>query len=149
MTSCQRGFFSGSGAAVCSPCPENSYSNIVGASSCKSCPPNEMAPSGSTTCECAGNFERHDESGSCLCGPGATLVGSSCMLCETAKFKEQFGVESCASCETVISDSVTLELGASNSSLCTCPNTKYLKRAGDKCAGKRAKQKALVLLSFK
>ena len=67
---------------LCVPCPEGTFSKVVGATSstvCKVCPPNSVSAAGSTTCSCvAGFFGPGDTDGGCTpCGANASSLAVS------------------------------------------------------------------------
>ena len=104
---CPSGTWSGKATDACAECEPNHYSDKPSSDSCARCGKNKEALGDRTGCVCAKGFVAEIDSGTngtygtttCLCAPGYTLDGSSCVVCRAGSYKEQKGNEPCNGCD--------------------------------------------------
>ena len=135
FTPCKLNFYSIGAEDRCEPCPVGSFSKPQ-ASNCEACPQYHKATGNILDpCECEPSFFKHESEGasSCTCKPGSMLMGKSCEVCESGRFKDWYGIESCKLCETVIKDSVTRWSESVSVAACVCPRKTFLSVDGKVC----------------
>jgi len=135
---CAIGTFSEAGSGFCSACPQHQQSAFIGSSEC-SCMPTFVKDSD------------HDDQ--CTCPPGSMLIGSQCEVCESAKYKSEFGINSCAHCDLLIEGSITVEINSTSASDCICPKGTFLGQDKTKCekasAGVEEMEEGMTLQKLK
>ena len=93
----------------CIPCSEGTFKSTSGPGTCQACPENSnsMPP---------GQYGYPDHPDSCICNPGYTLKGGTCVQCSAGKVKDLHGNFACNNCPA----HTTSPIGTDTYDLCTC-----------------------------
>ena len=107
-TPCRPGQYkSASGSGTCLPCEAGKYQSSPNATTCTACQDHSTSPPGSTNASL------------CVCSPGYTLNGSSCVSCLPGTYKEVIGSSKCLVCDFGKYSNLSAQTTAAQCNVCS------------------------------
>jgi len=131
---CEPGRFFDVQSTGCIVCTIGTFQNQSGSTSCSSAPAGTFIEDVTLPANislCLPGFECPNL-GTILptrCAPGtfaATAGSSRCELCQRGYYEPTFGATQCHQCKDIVCGGTTADLGATESSECSCPEGQYL-----------------------
>ena len=132
---CKKGYY-GSASSGCEACGLNSYKADAGdAVGCMPCPEGgtttATASISAANCTCPASTQLDSDVNKCLCLEGYYGSGGSCAACGLGSYKEDVG--NALGCSDCPAGGVTVSMGSTSASECSCPLGSELDALGTAC----------------